>query len=152
MPNVALEIRELIVRAKKCGKKIKDIAEFFGVSRKTVWKWVKRVYHPEKESFRDRSRRPHNIRRRITPVIENAIIILRDSFNWGTQRIKISLKSPPPYIRYLLEHVLGMKWKDINISRQSINEILKKHRRNGSPYPKDKRNWKYFGAKVPNEL
>jgi len=51
MPNVAPEIRELIVGAKKCGKRTKEIAEFFGVSRKTVWKWVKRAYHPRKESF-----------------------------------------------------------------------------------------------------
>lgn len=152
MPNVTPEIRELIVRAKKCGKRTKDIAEFFGVSRKTVWKWVKRAYHPGKESFRDRSRRPHNIKKIVTPVIENAIIILRDSFNWGIQRIKIALKSPPPYIRYLLEHVLGVKWKDIDISRQSINEVLRKHRRNSSPYSKGKRDWKYFRAKSPEIL
>lgn len=75
MPNVTPEIRELLVRAKKAGKKTKDIAEFFGVNRKTVWKWVKRAHHPGKESFRDRSRKPHNIKRIITPVIENAIII-----------------------------------------------------------------------------
>jgi len=38
MPNVTPEIRELIIRAKRCSKRTKDIAEFFGVSRKTVWK------------------------------------------------------------------------------------------------------------------
>jgi len=108
MPNVTPEMRRLIVRAKKAGKRTKDIAEFFGVSRKTVWKWNKRAHHPGKESFRDKSRKPHNIERKITPIIDNAIIILRDSFNWGTQRIKVAFQFSPPYIRYLLEHVLEL--------------------------------------------
>ena len=83
--------------------------------------------------------------------MENAIIILRDSFNWGTQRIKLSLQSPPPYIKYLFEHVLG-EWNGIEISRQTINNVLKKHKRNGSPYKGGKRNWNYFRAKSPNDL
>ncbi|MCD6573326.1 MAG: hypothetical protein J7K95_04455 [Thermoplasmata archaeon] len=47
---------------------------------------------------------------------ENAIIILRDSFNWGTHRIKMSLQSPPPYIKYLFENVFG-EWENIDVTR-----------------------------------
>ena len=83
MSHVTPEMRRIMVMAKKAGKKTKEIAEFLGVSRKTVWKWNKRAHHPGKESFRDKSRRPHNIEKKITPMVENAILILRDSFNWG---------------------------------------------------------------------
>ena len=81
MSYVTPEMRRIRVMAKKAGKKTKEIAEFLGVSRKTVWKWNKRAYHPGKESFRDKSRKPHNIEKKVTPLVENAIIILRDSFN-----------------------------------------------------------------------
>ena len=151
MRHVTPEMRKIMVMAKKEGKKTKEIAEFLGVSRKTVWKWVKRAYHPGKESFRDKSRKPHHIHKKVDPIVENAIIILRDSFNWGTERIKLALAFPPPYIKFLLEHVLG-KWENIEISRQTINNVLKKHRRNGSPYKRGKKNWHYFRAKTPNDL
>ena len=152
MCGITPEIRELIVKARRNGKKVKDIAEMFDVSRKTVWKWTKRVHHPGKTNFRDHSRKPHRIHRKITPNVEDAILILRDSFNWGTQRIKVTLLSPPPYIRYLLETVIGRSWIEIDISRQSINNVLKKHGRNGSPYQKKKREWKYFRADGPNDM
>ena len=138
--------------AKKSGMKTKDIVEIFKVSRKTIWKWVKRAKHPGRESFRDLPRTPHRIRKKIDIYTENAIIILRDSFNWGTQRIKTSLESPAPYIKFLLENVLGREWKSVKISRQSINEVLKKHNRNGSPYRKNGREWNFFRADSPNEL
>lgn len=152
MGSLTPEIRECIVKAYRQGYKVKEITGIFGVSRYTVWYWVKRTYHPGRKNFRDRSRKPHTIHRKITPNIEDAIIVLRDSFNWGTQRIRVALLSPPPYVRYLLETVLGKTWREINISRQGINNILKKHGRNGSPYRKSKHEWKYFRASCPNDM
>jgi transposase InsO family protein len=152
MPHVTPEIRKLIVRARRNGKKVKEIAEIFGVSRKTVWKWYKRSYHPGRACFKDRSRRPHTIRRKVDHDIENAIIVLRDSFNWGTHRIAINLASPPGYIRHLLETITGKKWNSIHLSRQSVNTVLKKHRRNGTPYKKSKKDWHYYRARKPNNL
>jgi len=44
MSRVTPEMRRIMVMAKKSGKKTKEIAEFLGVSRKTVWKWNK-IFH-----------------------------------------------------------------------------------------------------------
>ena len=152
MCGVTPEIRELIVNARRNGKRVKDIAEMFDVNRKTVWKWWKRIHKKGWPNYRDRSRKPHTTHKKVTPLVEEAILLLRDSFSWGTQRIKINLQSPPPYIRYLLETVLGEKWNNITISRQTINNVLKKNKRNGSPYKKNKREWKFFRAKAPNDM
>ncbi|MBN2602742.1 MAG: transposase [Candidatus Thermoplasmatota archaeon] len=146
------EIRERIVKAYKKGYKVKDIADMFDVHRWTVWHWVKRTHHPGRKNYRDRSRRPHRRHRKITPQVEDAILLLRDTFKWGTQRIRIALMGPPPYIRYLLETTLDINWKTVNDSRQAINNILRKRRRNGSPYKKNKKQWKFFRAQRPNEL
>lgn len=147
------EIRYSIVKARKMGLKMKEITEIFEVSRWTVWRWMKRAYHPGRESYKDRSRRPHTIYCKVTWEVENAIIILRDSFKWGTQRIKVMLYNPPPYIRYLLENVLGISvWKSVVLSRQSINTVLMNHHRNGYPNNGKRGDWKYFRADNPNDM
>ena len=129
-----------MVRAVKIGMKKQDVARVFDVSRKTVWKWCKRICKKGWPNYRDRSKRPHTTYSKVDPYVENAIIILRDSFQWGTQRIKVYLEFPPDYIRFLLENVLGIKWFPVNLSRETINTVLKKHKRNGSPYG-EKRKW-----------
>jgi hypothetical protein len=96
------------------------------------------------------NRRPHTIHKKVTLSVEEAIIILRNSFSWGTQRIKENLRSPP-YIRHLLETALGKPWVEMNLSRQRINEILKKHNRNGHP-PGGRREWKRFRADHPDHF
>jgi transposase len=51
------EIRRLMVRFRRKGKKIKDIVYMFSVSRYTVWRWVKRVHYRGGKSFKDKSKR-----------------------------------------------------------------------------------------------
>ena len=152
MGSLTPEIRSLIIKAYRKGYCIKDIADMFDVHRWTVWKWVKRTRHPGRKNLKDQSRKPHRRHRKITPLVEEAILLLRDRFNWGTQRIKINLLSPPPYIQYFLETVLGNPWRPIDLSHQGINNVLKKHRRNGSPYKKTKKDWKFFRANSPNDM
>lgn len=148
--HITPEIRKLIVSAKRRCARTKDIAKMFNVHRKTVWKWCKRAKHRGRESFKDKSKRPKNIKKKTTIEIENAIIVLREAFNWGTQRIKVYLQTPPEWIEKMLKRAIGDNWK-CEISRQAINNILKKHGINGSPYY-EVRNWKYFRADYPNEL
>jgi len=152
MGSLTPEIRNLIIKAYRRGHRVKDIASMFDVHRWTVWKWIKRTRHPGRKNLRDHSKKPHRRHRKITPLVEEAILLLRDRFNWGTYRIKINLLSPPQYIRYFLETVLGYPWRSIDLSRQGINNILKKHRRNGSPYKKTKKDWKFFRADNPNDM
>lgn len=152
MGSLTPDIRKRIVKAYKKGYRVKDIADMFGVNRWTVWKWRKRAYHPGKDSYRNRSRRPLKTHAKVTPEIENAVIVLRDSFKWGTHRISLNLRCPPGYIQHLLTTITGSEWQPITLSRQTVNNILKKHRRNGSLYKKNKKDWKYFRARKPNGL
>ena len=68
----------------------------FEVSRWTVWRWTKRTHRRGRESYKDKPKQLHTIHRKITTEVENAIVILRDSFNWGSQRIRVVLVAPPP--------------------------------------------------------
>ena len=117
MGSLILEIRILIIKAYRYGHHVNDIADMFDVHRWTVWKWVKRARHPGRKNLKDQSRKPHRRHRKIIPYIEEAILLLRDRFNWGTQWIKINLLSPPPYIQYFLETILGNPLKSIDLCR-----------------------------------
>jgi transposase InsO family protein len=152
MGSLSAEVRWLIVKARRKGKRMKDIEEIFGVKRWTVWKWCKRAHHVGRTRYRDWSRKPHTTHPKVSKDTENAIIVLRDSFNWGTHRIKLNLHCPPGYIRYLLSTITGRKWKAVILSRQTINAVLRKHRRNGSPFKRNKKDWHYFRARKPNNL
>jgi transposase InsO family protein len=77
--------------------------------------------------------------------------VLRSAFNWGTQRIKVNIENQHPYILHLLETVNGEKWKPIRLSRQAINNVLKKHKLNGSPYG-ELWHWRRFQAERPDAL
>ena len=77
MHDVTPEVRRLIVKARRNGMKVKDIVRIFGVSRKTVWKLVRRDKHPCRESFKNLPKTPHKVKRNIGVYTENAIIILR---------------------------------------------------------------------------
>lgn len=145
------ETRHLMVNAVRNGYKVGEAAKIFDVCRKTVWKWCKRSMKVGRPVYRDLSKRPHKIHRKVTEAAEVAIILLREAFNWGTQRIKLNLEGPPNYIYTLLESATGKNWTPVILSRQTINDVLKKHGLNGSPY-KSKRDWKYFRASTPDEL
>ena len=149
MKSLLPEIRRLIVACRRKGKKVKEICDLFGVSAYTVWKWCMRAHHQGSETFEDMPRIPNTIRRKIGAPVENAIIALRTAFNWGTQRIKTVLQSPPPY---LLEFLARFGFETpVTLSRQSINNVLKRHRMNGSPYGK-LHEWKFFRATKANEM
>lgn len=104
--HITPEIRKLIVSAKRRGARTKDIAKMFNVHRKTVWKWCKRAKHRGRESFKDKSKRPKNIKKKTTIEIENAIIVLREAFNWGTKNFNMdSILLLNYFLRTLFLHV-----------------------------------------------
>jgi len=112
-----------------------------------VWKWTKRANHRGTETFRDKPRRPK--KSKITPKIEEFILFLRVVFEWGTGRIQNGLFSLPPYMYEKLPIELRAV-TGVVLSRTAINNILKKHGRNG--YKCEKETWKFFRAKKSNEL
>lgn len=113
----------------------------FGVSRKTVWYWGKQNLHYAS----DLPRANHKFK--ITLETEITIIAFRNNFGYGTARIQQRLFCAPNFELEQME----VKVQGVELSRQSINEILKKWGING--YRRKKRKaWKFFRAKYANEL
>jgi len=131
---INIAVRKLIVSARRKGEKVKDIARMFGVSRKTVWKWWKRTRKRGGISYRSHSTIPKTMYRKVDRKLEEQIIAIRKLANWGTERIRKVLISAPKYLRKIVRKVTGRPFINMRISRQTINETLRKYRMNGSPY------------------
>ena len=129
---------------------MKEISKAFNVCRQFVSEWCARANHRGSESFEDKSKAPKKIERKVTPDVEAGILALRTAFNWGTQRIQTVLFNSPPYLRDFLAR-FGYSRDSIKLSRTAINNVLRKHGRNGSPYG-EVHEWKFKHAKKPNEL
>jgi transposase InsO family protein len=63
----------------------------FGVSRKTVHKWLKRYRARERFALEDRSRRPHRSPAKTTDVVERAVVDVRGRLGWGARKIHATL-------------------------------------------------------------
>lgn len=138
------EQRRQMVNMVRMGLSKKVVAEIFGVSRQTVWKWCKRARHRGRESFRDRPRRPK--KGKITRKVEATIVSLRAAFGWGTARIQQALFSLPRFMREKLTACV----QRVRLSRTAINGVLKEFGLNG--YGREEKAWKFFRAKRPDEL
>ncbi len=138
------DIRAFFRKLWKDGKSVTEIADFFGTSRRTVYRWINRAKHAGREYYRDKPRKPKQ--GKITVDVEVSILALRNTFRWGTARIQQGMYCLPEYMKKALPFVV----QDINLSRQAINDVLKRHGING--YQRKHNSWKFFRAKKPNEL
>lgn len=59
-----------------------------GVSRKTVYKWLKRYRTDPLGSLSDRSRRPRSSPGKTVGEVEQKILRVRDTYGWGGRKIK----------------------------------------------------------------
>ncbi|MEK6869157.1 MAG: IS481 family transposase [Nanoarchaeota archaeon] len=105
----------------------------YGISIRTLKRWIKRL---DKENWDlcDKSRRPHNIHRKITQSIEQEVLSLRDKTGWGCEKLHAYLPR-------------------LAISRISINRILQKHNLCRDTKNKGKqKKWVRWQRKHPNSL
>lgn len=135
------EERKLMNKSVKEGKSINLVADFFGVTRQTVWYWSSETLN---SNFKDL---PRARRGKVDVNVEIAIISMRLAFKWGTAKIQQGLMNLPEFMLNELE----VRIQDFSLSRTAINNLLKKHKLNGYQNSKGK-TWKFFRAKKPNEL
>ena len=136
--------RALASKMRRQGIPIKLIVSVFSCSRQTVWYWAK-------QDLRTRFDIDKNGKCKITIEVESTILFMRNSFKWGTARIQNGLIELPGFMKKKIEVTIGRCVQHFTLSRQSINEALKKVGVNGY-FNKRRKAWKFFRAKYPNEL
>ena len=137
------DIRGAFGKLVKKGLPVTRIAHLFDTTRQTVHRWLKRARHVGREYYKDKPREPRQSK--VTDKVELSILALRSTFKWGTARIQQGLINLPGFIREAVRCV-----QQVRLSRETINNVLVRHGVNG--YQRKFRRWKFFRAKVPNEL
>jgi len=137
------DIRGIFRKLVEKGLTVTGIAYLFDTTRQTVHRWLRRGRHVGRESFKDRLREPRMSK--VTDEVEMSILTLRNTFGWGTARIQQGLYKLPPFIWETTHCVQG-----VQLSRETINNVLSKHGVNG--YPCKHKRWKFFRANEPDEL
>ena len=92
---------------------IVELAQKYGISRPTVYKWIGRYDREGAEGLKERSRAPRNCSHRISEEVVAAIVALRERKGWGAKKLLKILSS-----RYA---------EDQLPARSTCCEILKRH-------------------------
>jgi len=99
----------LVERWDDSGESITELAERFGVSRKTVYKWLKRYQLGGAESLLDRSRRPLTQPGHTPAKIEQWIVDLRYRHSsWGPKKLKSWLERHKPEEEWPARSTIGL--------------------------------------------
>lgn len=127
---------ELIALAQGQGVTVTELARRFGVSRKTVHKWLARA--SSGESLADRSRRPHASPNRTDETVTEALVALRRQHPcWGGRK---------------LHRVLCNQGLDAVPAPSTITHVLRRHGLIADGQSGTAPAWQYFEHAAPNDL
>jgi transposase InsO family protein len=73
------------------GASISELAEIYGISRKTVYKWLERHEDRGVAGLADGSRRPHESPNQVSAEVEAAIVEARHGWKWGPRKLRVKL-------------------------------------------------------------
>ena len=106
--------RLVVARVLEQGWSAAAVAEAAGISRATVYKWVRRHEVEGAPGLEDRSSRPHRSPRQLTPRVELRIVHLRRRHKLGPHRIATRLHLPRStcYAVLCRHHVNRLDWLD----------------------------------------
>ena len=83
--------RLLLVQDYEEGASITELAAIYGISRKTIYKWLERHERQGVIGLADLSRRPHESPNRVSAEVEKAIVDARHRWKWGPRKLRVKL-------------------------------------------------------------
>jgi transposase InsO family protein len=112
-------VKELL----KAQKPVRELSRFFGVSRKTAYKWKVRFVEGGRRSLRNRPRRPHHSPGQTSALWRKRIKAMRRQHRrWGGKKIRARLQELHP--RQQVPAVRTMtRW----LSRWKISKVTRRH-------------------------
>ena len=86
-----MEHRVELIRERKEGESISALAEAYGVSRKTVYKWIERHAEEGTAGLADRSRAPLTSPHRLSEEMIARILETRQRWGWGPRKLLVKM-------------------------------------------------------------
>jgi putative transposase len=105
--NRTMDLRVQVIQDYEEGESISALAEVYGVSRKTIYKWLARHAGEGVAGLADRSRMPHASPHRLGDDVIAHIIAARQRWRWGPRKLRIKLAAAHPHIAWPAESTIG---------------------------------------------
>lgn len=127
-----MDLRVELIRAHDAGESITALAEIYQVSRKTIYKWLKRYEAAGAAGLADRSRAPHERPQQVSEEMVKEIIEARHRWKWGPRKLRLKLMEQQPDLVWPAASTLGEILKRAGLSHRRV----RKHRTPlyGSPF------------------
>ncbi len=127
-----MDLRVELIREYEAGESIAALAEVYQVSRKTIYKWLKRYESAGTAGLADLSRAPHERPRNVCEENARAIIEARHQWRWGPRKLRLKLQEQHPDIDWPAASTFGDILRRAGISHRRV----RKHRTPlyGSPF------------------
>lgn len=117
-----------IERWREEGESVAELALRYGISRKTIYKWIERYESGGLEALADQSRRPRVQAGRTAAEIEDYVIELRQRRpSWGPEKLKRWLERHRPEYDWPARSTIGLILQRADLSRR------RKRRRHATP-------------------
>jgi putative transposase len=91
-----MERRVELIREWNDGESIVALADSYGVSRKTIYKWIERHAAEGTAGLEDRSRAPHRSPQRLSEEMVARVIEARQRWGWGPRKLIVKLAQAEP--------------------------------------------------------
>jgi putative transposase len=91
-----MEQRVELIQEWKQGESITALAQMYGVSRKTIYKWIEREASEGIVGLEDRSRAPHASPQRLSEAMIDKIMEARQRWGWGPRKLLVKLAAAWP--------------------------------------------------------
>jgi transposase InsO family protein len=126
--------RKLIVSRVLAGHRPGEVAKQLGISRQTVYKWVRRFRAEGLAGLADRSSRPHRMPRRTSPKTAAAIVAARVRHHAGPVRLAAILGLPASTIAAVLARAGLPRLADVD---RLTGELLRGRRHSDRRYERE---------------
>ena len=102
---------KILQQATEAPRNVARTCRYFGISRKTYYKWKRRYDEHREAGLYDRPRTPHRSPRSTPREVVNKILYLRQTYHFGPRRIADYLK----------------RFHDVSLAMSSVHRILCRH-------------------------
>jgi transposase InsO family protein len=133
--RTTLYARKLIVARVLAGHRPGEVAKQLGISRQTVYKWVRRWRTEGEAGLRDRSSRPHRSPRKTSPETTAAIVAARVEHHAGPLRLAAILGIAASTIGVVLARAGMPRLADVD---RLTGELLRGRRHSDRRYERER--------------
>lgn len=102
-----MDLRVRLIQDYEEGESLAALAEIYGISRKTIYKWLDRYATEGVAGLADRSRVPLHSPSKLSQEVIDSIIAARQRWNWGPRKLRVKLAAAEPQVCWPAESTIG---------------------------------------------